>query len=81
MAGHATHQPIEVLEHGLVNKWLKLTKHGATRNQNTVSNASLPDPVLPEKTMKARKQLKSITHQACWHPGPAKVDCRHRLLW
>jgi len=49
MAGHATHQPIEVLEHGLVNEWLKLTKHGATKHKNTVSKASLPDPVLPEK--------------------------------
>jgi len=31
MAGHAKRQLIRVLKHGLVDQWLKLTEHGATR--------------------------------------------------
>ena len=65
-----THQPITVLKHGLLNQWLKLSKHGTT-GPKTLTHGSVIEDLGISTVRVFATQLPDIEE---WLP----VDVRHQ---
>ena len=79
MAGHAKRQLIRVLKHGLVDQWLKLTEHGATRpklNKVKYSKVKYMDIAYSQVRRTPASPLRELTchmgsHSITYHPAEA----------